>query len=79
MQLLLSDEHQYRPARPGCQINSIESVCLAPVFLPSTFPQMTVIIMVKNRTEWADVLASGLEMVPYDGWLLTLLKINIDV
>ena len=35
------------------------------------------VIMVKNRTEWADVLPFGLETVRYDGSLLTLMKIDV--
>lgn len=34
------------------------------------------VIMVKNRTEWADVLPFGLETLRYDGRLLTLLEIE---
>lgn len=35
------------------------------------FHTLMTVIMVKNRTEWADVLPFGLETVRYDGSLLT--------
>ncbi len=36
------------------------------------------VIMVKNRTEWADVLPFGLETQRYDGRLSTLMKTDVE-
>lgn len=49
---------------------------LSSVLLPSSLHTLMTVIMVKNRTEWADVLPFGLETLRCDGRLLTLLEIE---